>query len=124
MYSNTASVLQICDFEVPVHLGCTIHERHHRQNVNISVEIFFSKNPQGEFSDQLQETVCYAEACEIIKKTAQSQEYQLVEKLAKACLLSLKESWPESSIKLTLHKTNPPIEGLRSGVKYICGDLI
>lgn len=118
-----ASVLQVCDFEIPVHLGCTVEERHHRQNVSVSVEVFFPETPPGESSDRLEETVCYAEICQLIKKTAQAQEYQLVEKLAKACLTSLKEVWPKVSVRLTLHKVQPPIEGLRGGVRYTCGDL-
>ena len=116
------SKLEIRDFKVQAHLGCTAGERLNSQEVRFSVDIGFDKNPKGEISDELRDSVCYAKVCEEIMSVVQGREFNLVEKLAADCLEQLKNQYPENLISITTHKVRPPIDNLQGGVVYTCGD--
>lgn len=116
------SRLSLNDLSLFVHLGCSTKERFALQEVTLSVEMEFLKPPPGEKTDRLEDTLCYGEICNTLKNFVKIRHFQLIEKMARECLSLLRKKYPSTLIRLTLHKKNPPVEGLSGGVKYTCGE--
>lgn len=115
--------LSINDFSVFAHLGCSDEERQTPQEISLSVEMEFPATPPGEKTDCLEDTLCYAEVCETLRGFINGREFNLVEKMARDCFCLLQKKYPSMAIRLTLHKMKPPVESLRGGVKYTCGEM-
>ncbi len=114
--------LSIGSLTLPVHLGCSSEERSVLQEVGLSIEMEFPATPSGEETDCLEDTLCYGEVCETLRNFVNGREFHLIEKMARECLSVLKEKHHSMKIRLTLHKKQPPVKGLKGGVKYTCGD--
>ena len=114
--------LAINNLSLQVHLGCTAEERKTAQEVQATITISFSQPPTGETTDLLQDTICYAEACKLLRLCCAKREYNLVEKLAADFYMTLKERWPAHLFSLRVRKMKPPVENLLDGVDYFCGD--
>ncbi len=124
-YKPEVSSLQICDLSLQVHLGCTAQERAKKQEIRISVEFRFDEPPIGALTDSLQDTVCYAKASEILRDHCEKNEFQLIERIGTECFSLLKEFVQGKAIKVSLHihKVNPPVENLKQGTHFRCGDF-
>ena len=59
------------------HLGCLPEERRARQEVRLSVEFRFETPPPAATSDELQDTVCYAEVSSALKSHIEAREYTI-----------------------------------------------
>lgn len=116
------STLSLKDYGLQVHLGCTADERANPQPVKVSVDVGFRERPLGEKSDQLSDSVCYAQICEELNATTEGKEFNLVEKLAMDFLTQLRGQFPGHLVRLSVHKLKPPIANLNGGVVYTCGD--
>ena len=114
--------MRVNNFSVQTHLGCTEKERADTQEVLLSAYMQFKEPLLGEKTDDLKQTVCYAEICAELKSVAQNGEYQLVEKLARDCVQRLKQKYPTALVQMSAHKLHPPVQGLTGGVEYTCGD--
>lgn len=114
------SRLNINELSLFVHLGCSPKEKTTLQEVQLSIEIEFPKTPPGETTDCLKDTLCYDEICKTIKDYIKDRQFNLIEKMARECLTVLHKKYPSVSIRMTLHKKTPPVEGLKGGVKYSC----
>jgi dihydroneopterin aldolase len=121
--------LEVRDFSVGVRLGCTPGERQVPQEVRFSADLIFAAPPRACGTDRLEDTACYARACEAIRDVATQAEYATVERLGAAALAALRQALdlqaPGSgiSIRLRVHKVRPPIDGLLGGVIFELGDL-
>lgn len=115
--------LGIRQLALPVYLGRSSVERHTLQEVHFSMDMEFPEAPKAEKTDSLEDTFCYESVCETLRLFVQNRQFHLIEKLAKESFLILKEKYPLIRFRLTLHKTSPPIEGLKGGVTYTCGDI-
>ena len=82
----------------------------------------FPVTPSGEKTDRLEDTLCYEEVCVTLRDFIKVQQFHLIEKMARECLSLLKKKYPFMRIQLTLHKKAPPVEGLKGGVTYTCGE--
>ncbi len=120
MLPSNYSSMHVKDYSVYVHLGCSKEERTHKQEVRFNIDLSFPENPPGEVTDQLSDTVCYFEICEIIKKHVAEREFQLIETLSYNCLKLIKERYPQPNISVSCHKVTPPVENLKGGVEYVC----
>jgi dihydroneopterin aldolase len=119
------SRIHIQDLSLQVFLGCTDEERSVRQAVSVSVTIDFHKPPYAERSDQLSDTVCYADICDWLKEHVSDRQFHLVEKLSYDFYTLIKERLHRRAlVKVHTHKVNPPIADLEGGVVYECGDRI
>ncbi len=114
------ALLTIEDFSCECRLGCTVAEREFPQEVRASVEIAFAQTPKACLTDELKDTICYAEICESIRRTARSREFATVENLAQVVFETVKIPHPW---RLTLHKVKPPVDGLLGGVKFRLGNI-
>ncbi len=115
-----SSQMFIENYSCYVHLGCSIEERTHKQEVRFSIQVNFKINPGGEFSDQLEETLCYAKVCNLVNELTETKHFQLIESLTFEVLNSLKKLHPEDGFVVTCHKVHPPVSHLLGGVKYVC----
>jgi dihydroneopterin aldolase/2-amino-4-hydroxy-6-hydroxymethyldihydropteridine diphosphokinase len=118
------NALRIEDFSVQVHLGCGKEERLVSQEVRVSLEIRFPELLKAAKTDELTDTICYADLCEAIRKIAGLQEYKLIEKLGLDCFQAVRElAGPGNQIALEIHKVRPPVQDLQGGSIYRLGDF-
>lgn len=106
-----------------IHLGRSSAERRAAQEIRFSIEIEFPEAPKAETTDSFKDTLCYKEVCEILGNFVKGRQFHLIEKLAGESLLVLRKKHPSARFRLTLHKINPPVKGLKGGVSYTCGDV-
>ena len=118
---HTSLIIQ--DLALQVRLGCLPDERVTPQEVRISVEFRFPEPPRANCSDELTDTICYAEVCEALKTIADEQEYKLIERLAQRLWEKL-SSITDVPFSLSVHKVSPPVLGLRGGSILRMGDFL
>jgi FolB domain-containing protein len=118
------AVLKIHDLTLSVHIGFTPEERSKKQEVRVSFQIESDHLPDACLTDELSKTVSYETLIGSINRLVQSKtEFKTVEKLAFACFENLKEQLPSTSqLSLSVHKVNPPIDGLKGGVHFQLSD--
>lgn len=118
------NALRIEGFSVQVHLGCEPEERQQSQEVRVSVELRFPQILQGAYTDELADTICYADVCEAIRKVATLGSYKLIERLGLQCLLAVRQLCAaDVQIALEIHKVRPPVADLQGGSVYRLGDF-
>jgi len=117
------SSLTLEGFRQKVHLGCGEEERRVPQFVQFNVEIRFSALPQGCLTDDLEDTVCYAEMSEALREICQRSEYRLIEKLGWTAYSTLKKQLPPTvKLRIKLIKEKPPVPDLLNGSSFCVGD--
>lgn len=116
--------LRMENFEVKVRLGCLADERAVPQLIRISAEFVFEEPPKACLSDELEDTICYAQVCDALKKHCESREFKLIERIGFECYGLLRElSRGKAKVALKVHKVKPPVESLAGGSTYSCGDF-
>lgn len=111
--------LTIDDLELWVHLGCSDGERATPQPVLLSLALRFDAPPRACESDELVDTICYAELSDVARTVTSAREFNTVESMAWEIARSLRERLP-GSVRLTLRLAKPraPVPGLRGGVAF------
>jgi 7,8-dihydroneopterin aldolase/epimerase/oxygenase len=116
--------LFVDEFTLNVHLGCTKEERAVPQEVRLSAELRFERAPAAIHSDNLRETVCYADLCEGLRKLCAGREFQVIERLAYESYALVSElAGPGVAVSVSVHKVAPPVKGLKGGTRFRCGDF-
>lgn len=116
-------MLKIRELSLQVHLGCSLAEQEHAQEVRVSADIQFSGPPEACCSDRLDDTICYARICEALRASTKITPFWTVEKLAQRFLEILKkEAHRAESLRISVHKMHPPIDSLLGGVVFEIGD--
>ncbi|WP_048601104.1 dihydroneopterin aldolase [Rubeoparvulum massiliense] len=74
-------------------------------------------------SDQLADTINYADVYELVRKVVEEEKYRLLERLAEEIAQRLLHVFPIEQVELQVMKPNPPISGnyRAVGVKIIRG---
>lgn len=65
-----------------IHLGCGSEEKHHAQAVEINIKLIFATPPLATQTDNIDDTICYAETVRLIQKLCQEHRFNLIEHLA------------------------------------------
>ena len=118
------SILEIKSFCLPVCIGNTLEERKTPQEIQIDIKIGFLKPPSSEKNDNLKDVFCYKAVCERINCLTANKHFFLIEKLAGDILSELKKCCSnEFRIQVCVHKIQAPVQNLKGGVSYTCGDL-
>ena len=112
--------LRLQEYSMQVHLGCLAEERAHPQEVRVSLDIEFLEIPRAEQTDEIQDTICYAEICMAWDQVVQKREYHLVEKLSSELWVAIQPLLKRARSQIQVHKVSPPIDGLQGGVTYSC----
>ncbi len=120
---NTTTKLSILDLRLWIHLGCSDEEKKHPQPVNFNIELTFTNNLKAMLSDCLNDAVCYAKIAKNIEDYCKDKKFNLIEHLTKSVAQIIEESLDTkkqliSSVKLIVHKINPPIPNLLRGVTF------
>jgi dihydroneopterin aldolase len=117
------SSIEIHDLKLKVRLGCEKEERTIPQFVSFDAEVRFKHAPRGCLTDQLEDTVCYADLCSKIRLLCEGTEYHLIEKLAWEAYGAIKEILPETTeLKVKVTKEKPPVRDLHGGSIFIISD--
>ena len=104
--------------ELNVFLGWTEQERQQAQTVTVDIDLALPAPPVACTSDQLDDTYCYADLIEKIKKEIEGKPFRLIEKLSHSIYQTVKNTLPaDIKINVTVSK-KPSISGLTGGVKF------
>ncbi len=118
------SVMKINDYEVWVSLGCSKEEQSYKQPVHFNFEIEFYSQVRGETTDQLTDAIDYVALTDLLKLSAESKSYQLIESMCfeatEKVSAYLKECRVVGLFKLSVLKLRPPVPHLKSGVSWTC----
>lgn len=116
-------IMEVRSARLRVRLGCSALERAQPQEVDLDVMVRFDDYPAACESDELKDTVCYAELIESARAVCEKREFKLIEKLANEIYRRLRyQVPPESDLWLRVIKLNPPIADLHGGVSFSIGD--
>jgi dihydroneopterin aldolase len=114
--------LYIRSLELNLNLGWRSKERGSEQAVFMDMEIRFKEIPEACTTDNLKDTICYAELIEKIRAHTEAKQYRLIEHLTKDIYTLAKQHLPkEADINVRLTKY-PRIDGLKDGVCFEYGD--
>ena len=102
--------------ECQILIGLYEWERTAPQTVTIDVEYTIA-SPTVAQTDDIEDTLNYAELTKHIKTIAEKTDYQLVETLAYKLSQTIKEHFPVQYLKLRLTKKDIPRCGKRCGIE-------
>ena len=99
------------DMEFFGFIGCLPEEKENGQRFIVNCEIELAR-AGGAVSDQLKDTVNYAEVYDLIKEKTESARYDLIERLADELATSvLYSSYLISAVTVRVSKPDAPIDG-------------
>jgi dihydroneopterin aldolase len=120
-----ASTLILNGLRQSVRLGCEADERQVPQFVRFDIRIRFESRPLGCVSDNLKDTICYAQLSDCIQKVCRLTEYRLIERLCWDTYVAVKEFLPAGTLLwIKVHKERPPIPYENQGTSFILGDWL
>jgi 7,8-dihydroneopterin aldolase/epimerase/oxygenase len=96
------------NLELYASVGVSAAEREVGQRLLVNVEASYDLRPAGR-SDDLADTVSYAELAQIVAEVATAREYLLLEALAETVAQSVFEQLPVSEVRLQVLKRPPPL---------------
>jgi dihydroneopterin aldolase len=112
-------VLDIEAIRLNVRLGCEPAERAVPQPVEIKLAIRFAALPAACWTDELGDTVCYAELATLAREHCARREFRLIERLALELHGLVRDRLPSGArLGLTVTKLAPPIAELERGVRF------
>ena len=117
------SVLEIHSLMASLRIGNDPKERNTPQEVAIDITIGFASPPSEEKTDELKHSVCYSKICTAVRELTAQKSFSLIEKLSFEVLTKVKQLLPPGTCaRVRVHKINPPVQNLKGGVSYTCGD--
>ena len=118
------SLLEFRGARLSVRLGCGAEERALPQPVDLDVSVRFAEPPAACASDDLGDTVCYADLIEAARGFVANREFKLVEHLAHELHRVLRPLVPpKADLWLRVTKLHPPVPDLLGGVSFALGDF-
>jgi 7,8-dihydroneopterin aldolase/epimerase/oxygenase len=93
--------------------GVTSEEKKVGQRYSVDLDIVVDLS-RAAVTDDLRDTVSYAEAFNIVVSTAQREPFNLLESVASRIAQALLEKLPIQGVTIKLQKLVPPIEGIIS----------
>ena len=117
------TTLEVPAIRLDVRLGCEAPERAVPQAVDLALVIDFAAAPAACASDELADTVCYAELAGLAGAYCAAREFRLVERLAFELRDVVRTRLPhDARLALTVTKVAPPVPGLSGGVRFTIDD--
>ena len=119
-----SSVISLSNLKLAVNLGVTKEERDVRQQVNISFKFYLKDAPEACTTDNIHDTVCYAEMAEIVRRHCNKKDFKLLEYLCYFLYREVRKNIPpDIKIWIGVEKCNPPIEGLVGSTAFEYTDI-
>lgn len=119
-----ASHFWIKDLRLMLHLGCTEVEQSVPQMVAVDVVINLESEPKGCITDKLSDTLCYGHIAQALRLGVEGKRFHLIEhvnaSLHKALVANVGKDSGVASVRMSVCKLAPPIEGLHGGVTFTC----
>lgn len=81
------------------------------QTFKVDLDLFLDLRAAG-LSDDLKDTVSYAEVYEHVRKIMENESYNLLEALAENIAASLLFCYPLQGVALTIYKPDAPVNGI------------
>ena len=81
------------------------------QTFKVDLDLFLDLRAAG-LSDDLKDTVSYAEVYEQVRKIVENESYNLLEALAENIAASLLFCYPLNGLELTIYKPDAPVNGI------------
>lgn len=116
------SRLSINQLNLFVSLGWPENERLDKQAVLLDVAIAYPTPPKACATDQLEDTVCYADLINALRPSLEAKTFHLIEHLAQNAYDILKSMLPLGSLVKVSVLKHPSILGLSGGVTFSLGD--
>lgn len=126
-------ILEIKNYLLNVHLGCSPKERMEMQKVLVTIKVRFFHPLNALTSDDLKHTICYRHLCNSMKSVVKNREFNTIENLSFNLQQKLNHVFQENANKLKMnlntylmiHKVKPPINNLLGGTKiYLTNRII
>lgn len=109
---------------VLVNLGVSDGERNTKQEVNVSIKLFFKNAPKGCVTDSIKDTVCYFEISNAIKEFCNKGSFKLLEYLCHGLYGEIRKGVPEDiKIWIRVEKCNTPIDDLLGSTCFEYTDI-
>ncbi len=106
--SEPEVAIEISGLSLYTHIGVTPAEQEVGQRLLIDIRIDVGES-DATLTDQLEDTVDYAQVCEIAALVAQQRSYRTLERLCTAIADRLLASYDLSSVWIKAAKPEPPI---------------
>jgi FolB domain-containing protein len=121
---NANSLMQIHDYEAWVSLGCSAEEQSLKQPVQFNIQLEFTTKIRGETTDQLADAVDYVMLTDILKQSAESKSYHLIESMCNdvtdKIFVYLSSKKIKGHLNIRLLKLRAPVPHLKTGVSWTC----
>ena len=115
-------MLSVHDLELYINLGWRKQERKLEQAILLDLDICLPKPPKACKTDKLEDTICYAEMIEDLRKQLSKKSYRLIEHLTQDIFDIVKLQLPKQAKLMVRINKYPKIEGLLGGVSFCYGD--
>ena len=117
-------ILEFQRARLSVRLGCEAAERRRPQAVDLDAAVRFRTLPKACETDQLHDSVCYAQLLAAARARVAHGEWHTVERLAADLYAELRRGLPaELELWLRVTKCAPPVPDLAGGVSFSLGDF-
>lgn len=90
--------------------GVLPQEKEQPQTFKVDADLFLDTSRAGQ-SDELEDTVSYAEVFARVKEIVERQSFQLLEALAENIAGTLLRSFPLTAVEITVYKPDAPLAG-------------
>ncbi len=107
----------IKDLTIFARLGLTKEEQSSEQEIRWTIEYHLKSSTEKDF-------ICYESLSQKLTAYSKNNSFSLMESMVIFCFQKLKQDFPQiESLRLCLHKVNPPIQNVKGGVIYEYGDF-
>lgn len=114
--------LSINDLRLWANLGNSVEEQANPQPISIYIQLSFLNKPLACTTDNLSDSVCYAEIVELIRNITQNKTFNLLEHLTNyldtEIYQYLEKISPNVKLKIIVTKLSPPVPNIFGGVAF------
>lgn len=119
---ETRSALSISGVECHVHIGWPEHERFQRQIITVDMHLKFATHPAAVYTDDLQDTVCYATLIQRLHQFLRGKHFRLIEHFTQAIHAEIKTLVPDQTKVRIYAMKRPPISDFGGEVRFEYGE--
>lgn len=113
MLKGKKDAIHLRGLEFYAYHGVLAEEQVLGQRFIVDVDLFLDLTRPGH-SDQVEETVSYAEVYEAVRKCVSGERHQLLESLAESLAAKILAQFPCEEVRVEVHKPQAPVPGIFS----------